>query len=102
MVELETIHVSTAKHFRNLGAYCIVKISSILRSIHIVLKNSEKIEFYINNYINWDQFIQLYAFGWLGKDIRNIDEVAQKLLLASTKTTNLRRKRAKKKQEVVD
>ncbi len=57
---------------------------------------------YINNYIEWDQFNQLYALDWLEKGVWNADAVAQKLTPASTKVTDLRRKEARKKQEVVD
>ena len=50
------IRALIAKHPRNLGTYCIVEISSILHYLHIVLRDQEKIMFYINNYIDWDQF----------------------------------------------
>ncbi len=54
MIELEKMRTSTAKYPRNLGAPRIVEISSILRSAHIVLRDQEKIVFYINNYIDLD------------------------------------------------
>ena len=60
IVELEKWWALTAKNPCNLGAYCIVEISSILRKTHIILRDQEKIVFYINNYIYWDQFNQLY------------------------------------------
>ena len=55
------MHISTAKHLRNLSAYYIVKISLILRNAYIVSKNQEKIVIYVNNYIDWDQFNELYS-----------------------------------------
>ncbi len=61
MVELEKMRTSTAKYLHNLGAHCIIEISSILYSAHVVPKDQEKIMFYINNSIDWDQFNQLYA-----------------------------------------
>ena len=61
--------------------------------------------FYVNNYINWHQFNQLYVADWFNKDIRNADVVARKLKPASLKATNLRleviKERVQKKQEVV-
>ena len=39
IVELEKIHASTAKHLRNFGAHRIVKISLILRKVHVVPRN---------------------------------------------------------------
>ena len=53
--------------------------------------------FYVNNYIYWDQFNQLYAPDWLEKSVQNADAVAQKLLSASIKATDLKREGAKKK-----
>lgn len=102
MVELEKWRNLTAKHPRNLGAYCIVEISSILHSPHVVFRDQKRIVFYVNNYIDWDQFNQLYALDWLKKGVQNADAVAQKLKLALTKAINLRKKKARRKQEVVD
>ncbi len=56
IVEIEKMHALTAKHPRNLSAHCIVKILSILRNAFIVSRDQERIVFYINNYIDWDQF----------------------------------------------
>ena len=62
--------------------------------------------FYVNNYIDWNQFNQLYDADWLNKGIRNADAVARKLKPASIKATNLRLEVAKekiqKKHEVVE
>ena len=102
MVELEKMRASTAEHPRNLGAHRIIEISSILRSAHVVPRDQERIVFYVNNYIDWDQFNQLYAPDWLEKGVRNADAVAWKLTPVSTKATDLRREEARKKQEVVD
>lgn len=56
MIELEKIYVLTVKNFYNLDAYWIIKISSVIRSAHMVLGDQDKFVFYINNYIDWDQF----------------------------------------------
>ena len=58
--------------------------------------------FYVNNYIDIDQFNQLYAPDWLEKSIQNADAVAWKLIPALTKVIDLRKKEARKKQEVVN
>ena len=39
MIELEKMRALIAKNPRNLGACWIIKISSILRSAHIILKD---------------------------------------------------------------
>ncbi len=102
IVELEKMRAWTAKHLRNLGAYHIVEIFSILRSVLVVPKNQEKIVFYINNYVDWDQFNQLYTPNWLEKSVQNANIVAQKLIPASTKAIDLKKDKARKKQKVVD
>ena len=62
--------------------------------------------FYVNNYIDWNQFNQLYNADWFNKGIRNADAVACKLGPALIKVTNLRLEVAKeevwKKHEVVE
>ncbi len=60
MIEIEKMYVLIAKNPRNLGAYQIIEISSILRGTHVVPRDQDKVVFYINNYIDWDQFNQLY------------------------------------------
>ena len=52
MVELEKIHVSIIENPCNLDAYQIIEISLVLRTAYMVLKNQDKIVFYINNYID--------------------------------------------------
>ena len=39
---------------RNLGAYQIIEILSVLHSTHIISKDLDKYVYYINNYIDWD------------------------------------------------
>lgn len=60
MIELKKMHVSTVKNPCNLGAYRIIEISLILYTVYIVPRDQNKFVFYINNYINHDQFNQLY------------------------------------------
>ena len=56
MIELEKMRASTAKNPRNLGAHRIIEITLVLRSPHVVPRNQDKFVFYVNNYIDWDQF----------------------------------------------
>ena len=105
MVELDKWHASTAENPRNLGAHCIIEVSLVLRSAHVVLRDQDMMVFYVKNYIDWDQFNQLYDADWFNKGIRNADAVTRKLGPASIKATNLRLKVAKKevqkKHEIV-
>lgn len=56
----------------------------------MVLKDENKVMFYVNNYIYWDQFNQLYNLDWLEKDIQNANIIAYKLRLSSAKISSLR------------
>ena len=61
--------------------------------------------FSVNNYINWDQFNQLYDPDWIEKGIRNADAVVCKLRPASTRATNQRlevaREERRKREEIM-
>ncbi len=82
------MRASITENLRNLGAHWIIKISLVLHSAHVVPRNQDKVVFYVNNYIDWDQFNQLYDLDWMEKDIRNADTVAYKLGPTLTKATN--------------
>ena len=97
MVELDKWHASTAENPCNLGAHRIIEVSLVLRSAHVVPRDQDRMVFYVNNYIDWDQFNQLYDADWFNKGIWNADAVARKLGLASIKATNLRLEVAKEK-----
>ncbi len=106
MVELDKWHASTAENSHNLGADYIIEISLVLHSAYVVLRDQDRIVFYVNNYIDWDRFNELYDADWFNKGIQNVDAVARKLWSASIKATNLRLEVTKeeiwKKQEVVE
>lgn len=54
-----------AKHVSNLGAYYIIELFLIFHIEYVVFNDQEKIIFYINNYINKNQFSKLYIPYWL-------------------------------------
>ena len=60
----------------------------VLCSIYMVFRDQNKFVFYINNYIDWDQFNLLYNLDWIKKCIKNAYAVAYKLEPALTKATN--------------
>ncbi len=90
MIELEKMHTLIAENPRNLGSHWIIKISSILHSAYVVSRDQDKVMFYDNNYIDKDQFNQLYDLDWIERGIQNIDAVAHKLEPASIRVTNHR------------
>ena len=52
IVELEKMRALTAKNSRNLGAYEIIGLSSILYYAHDVPRDQDKFVFYVHNYID--------------------------------------------------
>lgn len=58
-----------AENLYNLDIYYIIEISWILYSIYVIPKDQDRFVFYVNNYINWDQFNQLYNVYWFNKSI---------------------------------
>ena len=81
MIELEKIYASIAKNNCNLDIIWIIEIPLVSYCIYMVSWNWDKVVFYINNNIDWDQFNQLYDFDWIEKDIWNVYAVARKLWL---------------------
>ena len=106
MVELDKWHALMAENPCNLSAHCIIEVSLVLHSANVVPRDQDKMVFYVNNYIDWDQFNQLYNADWFKKSIQNADAVARKLRSASIKATNLRlevtKEKVQKKYEVVE
>ena len=106
MVELDKWHASTAENPRNLGAHRIIEVFLVLRSAHVVPRDQDRMVFYVNNYIDWDQFNQLYDADQFNKGIRNADAVARKLGPALIKATNLRfevaQEQIQKKHKIVE
>lgn len=60
MIELEKIYILTTKNVYNFDAHQIIEISTVFYNVYIVSRDKDKVVFYINNYIDWDWFNQLY------------------------------------------
>lgn len=60
MIKLEKIYASIADNPLNLGAYQIIEILLVLHWTHVISSDENKFISYMNNYINWDHFYQLY------------------------------------------
>ena len=56
IIELKKMRALTVENPRNLGTHRIIEILLVLRSVHIVPRDQNKFVFYVNNYIDWDQF----------------------------------------------
>ncbi len=106
MIELEKMRGLITENLCNLGAHWIIEISLVLHSTHMVSKDQDNVVFCVNNYIDWDQFNQLYDPDWMKKRIKNTDIVARKLRPALTRATNQRleipKEKRRKKEEIVE
>ena len=60
MVKLEKYPISRIENPLNLESQRFYKIFEVLQSAHVVPRDTEGKTFYLNNYIDWDQFNQLY------------------------------------------
>lgn len=64
MVKLEKYPIPKVENYLKLGDQQFYKIFEILQSTHVVPRDTESNNFYLNNYIGWDQFNQLYNPEW--------------------------------------
>ncbi len=92
MVEIEKYPISRAENPLNLGGQRFYKISEVLRSAHVVPRDTEGNTSYLNNYIDWDQFNQLYDPEWQTKGTWSANAIVRKLIPASKKAIEQRQK----------
>ena len=59
MIKLEKYLISRAENPLNLGDQQFYKISEVLQSAYVVPRDTKGNNFYLNNYINWNQFNKL-------------------------------------------
>lgn len=98
IIEFEKMHALNAENPRNHSAFWIIEILSVLRNAHVILRNQDKFVFYVNNFINQDQFNQLYNLDSMNKGIRNTDVIGSKFRPALTKAINHKLKVASKER----
>lgn len=60
MVKLKKKHISITQNLRILGAYCFIEIFLVFYDVYVMLRDQDQTMFYVKNYIDWDQFNQLY------------------------------------------
>ena len=85
MIKLKKYPISRVENPLNLSGQWFYKISEVLQSAHVVLRDTESNTFYLNNYIDWDQFNQLYNSEWQTKGIQSANAIIRKLMPASKK-----------------
>lgn len=99
IIKLWKIRVLTAENPGNLSGHQIIEISLVFYNAYVITKDQEKFVFYINNYMDWNQFNQLYDFNWIDKSIKKANTVTSKLGLALIRATNHRLEVTSKKRQ---
>lgn len=92
------MYALTVENPHNLDAYRIIEILLVPYNAHVVSKNQDKFILYVNNYINWDQFNQLYDFNYIENPIRNVNAVTRNFRLILTRVNNHRLEVAKEER----
>jgi hypothetical protein len=75
MVEVEDWPQVRTQNPRNIGHRCFFDMSTILRSAHIIPTNNTGI-YYVNNYVDWDQYNTIFDPEFLTNGIRDADRIA--------------------------
>jgi hypothetical protein len=73
----ETCWSSSRK--RNLGCRSFYLLESVIRSAHVIPTSAEHESFYVNNYIDWDQYNMLYDPNFLQNGKRLAKQLARQL-----------------------
>ena len=97
-MELEKMLALTAENPCNLGVHQIIEISLVLRIAHMICKDQDKFVIYVSNYIDQNQFNQIYDSDQIEKGIKNAYIIACKLEPASKRATNIWLDVAKEKE----
>ena len=79
MLEVEVQPASKSLHPRKLGGRRAYDISVVIRSAHLVPKDTELTTFYVNNFIDWDQYNTIYEEDFISSGIRTADSLARSL-----------------------
>src|SRR5580692_6023507 len=75
MVEVEDWPQVCTQNPCNIGHWCFFDMSTILRSAHIIPTNNTGI-YYVNNYVDWDQYNTIFDPEFLTNGIRDADRIA--------------------------
>jgi len=73
----ETCWSSSRK--RNLGCRSFYPLENVIRSAHVIPTSAEHESFYVNNYIDWDQYNTLYDPNFLQNGKRLAKQLARQL-----------------------
>ena len=75
MVEVEDWPEVRTQNPRNIGHWYFFDMSTILRSAHIIPTDNMGV-YYVNNYVDWDQYNTIYDPDFLTNGIRDANRIA--------------------------
>ena len=64
IVKLAKYQILKVENSSNLGGQQFYKIFKVLQNAYVVPRDTKSNTFYLNNYINWHLFNQLYVPKW--------------------------------------
>ena len=106
IIEFKKMYALIVENPCNLATHQIIGILLVLHNTHVIPRDQDKFVFYVNNYIDWDQFNQLYDPNWMKKGVQNADAVARKPGPALTRVNNYKlevvREKRRKREEMVE
>lgn len=80
MVEVKQWPVGNARRPRDLGAYRVYELSTISRSAHVIPAGGMGHDaFFVNNWIDWDQYNTLYDEDFLARGIRTANDIERRV-----------------------
>ena len=74
MFEARVSSRNKSKKFRKLNHCCFYNLCNIIRNVHFVLTNQSCTRFFINNFIDWDQYNTIFDSEFIRNRIYYIDE----------------------------
>jgi len=74
MHEVENFPPNTSQNSRLLGPRRFYDLSHIIRSAHLVPANQARTRFYVNNFIDWDQYNTVYDPDFMASGKQTADE----------------------------
>jgi hypothetical protein len=76
MIEAEDWPQTTSCKPRSIGHHCFFDMSMILQSAHVIPSGSSGM-YYINNYMDWDQYNTIFDSEFLANGIQEADRIAK-------------------------
>ena len=74
MFEIRISSKNKSKKFKKLNHHCFYDLCIIIRNVHFILTNQFCTKFFVNNFIDWNQYNTIFDFEFFKNEIRYVDE----------------------------